>query len=648
MLSATFCILARMRSLPLWTQKALDAGVLLLIVACVLGRGGKGLEATWLLGGAAVVLTLAYWTVHRREPRQDLPAGLWVCLMAFWLWTLLSYLRTTTGNYGLDEVLRDGALALIFLWSARASRAEPRDALTPIMELFVRVIIITSIAACAIGMAVYILQPVNRFVGSFFYFRFDTDYWPNAWAEFVLLAWPLIFLWLRKPLWRIGLTGFVLAALFLSYSRGAFIVFCGQVLLLGVLTLWQSPVTLKNARRLLPPLLTPLLTATVAILLFAGANAVRSQFHDVESVARKATFSAAEGVSSISERREFWQQSLALSLKRPLTGWGPYSFRFIQPRLQQRVYATSDHAHNVFLKLAMERGWPAAILYGAIIVWVLGAALLRMLSGRGRAFDVPFLLGALGVFAHNLIDYNLQFVGIALPLWMMMGFLAPVRAAAHPARLRRASEILMAILIGVTAVWEGRMLLLSSYGRHAEAVGSAEEALLWYDRAKHERFSRDLHLSRSILSWNQGNVTGATEALGDYMAVNPHDARAWLIKGGLQRDRAAFEEAYRLGKYNYLDALRGLLSMQERGTDEARARQEEFEKVFHAYAEAILLNTHFIALSDNAEKLQDVSAHLGRLYPASAAEYRDLAEKVLAHAQDERERLSSRSGGMLW
>jgi O-antigen ligase len=52
-----------------------------------------------------------------------------------------------------------------------------------------------------------------------------------------------------------------------------------------------------------------------------------------------------------------------MSWERPMIGFGPGTFRFVQPQLQHEVLATSDHPHNVFLKLAMERGWPAATFF---------------------------------------------------------------------------------------------------------------------------------------------------------------------------------------------------------------------------------------------------------------------------------------------
>ena len=70
-------------------------GMLLLVAFSILWRGGKGLEATWLLGGLAVLLTFFRWQKHHRDhtqPMLSVPRDLWFGLMFFLLWTFLSFI----------------------------------------------------------------------------------------------------------------------------------------------------------------------------------------------------------------------------------------------------------------------------------------------------------------------------------------------------------------------------------------------------------------------------------------------------------------------------------------------------------------------------------------------------------------------------
>lgn len=620
----------------------------------MLWRGGKGLESTWVLAGTVVLATFGWWGTQR-EVRSPVRPFLWWSLGGFLAWTGFSFVLSTTRNYGLDEVLRDGSCVLIVLWTLRMLAGSQGMILR---RRLLMTITVGLLLACAIGIAVYILQPVNRFVGTFFDARFVTDYWPNAWADLVLVAWPVTLLWTLtwKRVWKVLYLGLPLGCLLLSYSRGGMLAFGGQVVALGVIWFWS---TRQNFRTITRTLLDVVAVGLVAVIIFFAVNAVRTQFHAVQSFENRVTFQSDEGTSSVDERRLFWEQSLTLSLERPFVGWGPYSFRFVQPRLQTGVLQTSDHPHNVVLKLAMERGWPAAILFVAILLAILLPVCVRVVRRRVTNGEEILLLSILGVLAHSMIDYNLQFVGVALPFWVLLGFLAmsgPVTSFSNT-KFVRFSEVSIAMLIGIVAVTEARYLVLSSFGRHAEAAGNTEAALAWYEQSRGEQFSRDLHLSRANLLLRDGKFDPAQRALDEYSAQNDHDARAWILRGrasgaagNTTASLAAFDRALSLGRYNHLEALLGVLqnlsSTDQR--DVLSSRRTEFEDLARAYHRAILENAHFIALSSSVEVFTDVTDLLATLYPDSAATYRQLGTEARDHATEERRRFGERPPGFLW
>ena len=636
----------RHRSVPLL--------LLALAVLSILWKGGKSLESTWVMGGVAVLATFHHWAFERRrEDHREIPFPVWFLLIGFLASTLASFLLSATANYGLDEVLRDTALVLLLFWAVRKPSADAQQ----FWNAFIAAIAIAALVACAAGAVIYVAQPVTRFVGTFVDWRFHTDYWPNAWAQFLLIAWPCVALWsLRKGVATATVSlGVIIGCLLLSFSRGAILAFGAQVFLTGALLLWMRRRTaIATLRPVIPAILG---SAVIAVLIFVSLNAARSQFFPVESVARKATFTAAEGSSSISERREFWDASFALSLERPIFGWGPYSFRFVHPRLQQSVFATSDHAHNVFLKLMMERGWIAAGLFAAALLSIL----LRGLRRTGAAdISVPALLrpaaivSCTGVLLHNLIDYNLQFVGIALPLWLLLAAIEPGgRAKAHYVSLMRVTELGVGILVGIVLILEGRFLVLSSLGRHAEAAGRNAEALSWYAQAQEEIFSRDMHLSRAGLSLQEGDLSSADAALDDYARVNAEDARLWILRGDMAERSGSLEEAtdfymraLTLGRLNYLNPLEGLLRI-ALATNRADLAVV-YEDIAVKFADAISVNSHFIALSDAPETLERIAVLLRRLSPVAWERVRGPFERALDNAEKEREAYDARPAGMLW
>lgn len=633
--------------------------VLALLAVAVLWKGGKGLELVWLqamVAGAVALFSLC----RRNESVPVRPLFAWM-LLVLGGWTVVSYFFSSTRNYGFDEVLQTVSLLLLCLWSAAEVRKN-----SGFPAQFAKVLSVVTLLACGIGLVVYSLQPVSRFVGTFFDYRFHTDYWPNAWAEYLLFAWPVLvwvlFLRQSKRLptslnhdWiKAAVVGFVFGCLALSYSRGGSIAFFGQLVLLGsVLAHVRSTLRWQRIFKV------AVVAAIAAALTFAGANALRSQLHHVESAAKKLTFSSAEGASSVTERRQFWAQSTSIALDHPIFGSGPYSFRFIQPHLQSEVLATSDHPHNVFLKYASERGVIAALLLAAILAWSLISVVPPVLS-RTRKTDPlgirSFLvLGIAGVIAHNLIDYNLQFVAVALPVWMAIGMLASVPEKQKAKGCRAVVAIIAFILLFFT-VYEGTNLFLSSRARHAEARGDVYEALKWYSWLDASVFPRDARLSQGAILLGLHQLPQAEDAVSKYLLLNDSDGRAWrmlgdiYLKWGKRNDALrAYDKAYQSARYNDAGILRGLVYLQEDvDRDVLVSRRPEFDSLLNDFGLAVQENTHFIVLSSGVEEMISLCDLMAQYFPQDAQLYRSLARRIAEHAKEERARYSSRPRGFLW
>jgi len=646
--------------------------LLFFLMFFLLWKGGKELEATWLLTALAWFCSYQYWK-SKPKRKVTVPFWLWTSLIALIGLSAASFLQSTTANYGLDEVLRTGAYVFIFLWMARTIHEESGG---EIADKILKFIAYGTLIACGIGFAVYLLQPVSRFVGTFFDMRFHTDYFPNAWAEYLLLSWPVVLWWsqdwciktkkLSVPLMRtvcfICIMTLVIGSLFLSYSRGSMIAFVGQI------ALWSWFIYRKGARKDVFIRLAKrgVLIFIAAILFFYAANILRSGVYEVESVGDKVTFTAAEGTSSVSERTQFWVQAAKLSYQKPLFGWGPYSFRFIQPRMQENVLATSDHAHNMFLKTTMEQGIPAGVLLAFIIFSVLIISYIKWEKGKAKTIQnldiIPLLLiSVIGVVAHNLIDYNLQFVGIALPMWLMLGMLGSILFKKKGFKITKKMtlwlEIIVVTILMVIAIVEAPSMVMSSLGRHAEARGNSEEALVWYGRSGYQIFSRDLDLSRTVLLLSLERYDEANAALDDYMKDNEEDARAWKLRGDICRAQMEwdcaldnYDRAYDLNRFNDLSIARANIeTLRSAGKKrEIDDRKGEFDSLMMAYGNAIQINSHFIALSQNVDELVILSNFFAKVYPREEPKYVTLGAKAANKASEEKARINARPPGYLW
>ena len=633
-----------------------------LLAVTVLWKGGKTLESTWVLTGVVwCALCVLFFLEKKLRSCRTRPAVL-LFAAAFLSWSWLSFHHSQTPNYGLDELLRDASCITLFLPLSALLHDEKFRA--HLQRRLLHSVAAVTLAAVAVGFIVYALQPVSRFVGTFYDFRFDTDYWPNAWAQYLLLAWPLVLLWARpwtKKLWwaRTLVCGVVLGALLLSYSRGAMIAFAGQcaLLLVTLLIMHRAKV---DGRVLRNVFIVVVSSAAVALCVFFAANLLRSRFHEVESVAAKVTFTADEGTSSIDERSQFWHQARQLASERPLFGWGPYSFRFVQPRLQQGVLATSDHPHNMWLKLAMERGIPAAVLLGALLFIVFVSSLRTHASGSATATSPFVVTSAAGVLAHNLIDFNLQFVGILFPLWVVLAFVAS--EGKKPARGARFGYVLTfafavsSLALAVTAR-EAPLLLQSSVGRHAEASGDFKEALQAYEQASEQWLPRDLQLSKVSVFIALHRLSEAQRELTAYRLQNPVDPRAFTVAGYLhlstkkpQEALGEFSQAFVRNGYNDASILRGLLlTLRALGRPTLNREWEDilFDRL-EEFTDAVAFNTHFIALSRNVEELEQAMNLAAMVYPDRAVELRALLARLQREAAEERGRLSAKQGGLLW
>lgn len=656
--------------------------ILVTLALSILWRGGKSLDATLVLAILAGSVTLLSVFVKRKNP--DIPTNpigvshpFFLTGTAFVFWTLISFCLSATRNYGFDEVIRTASLFLLLCVTADQAG---RD--RAFSGRFARTVAVTALIACAVGLVVYCLQPVNRAVGTFFDWRFHTDYWPNAWAQFLLLAWPLT-LWslyrnegihdasrFRLAV-RIGALGILLGLLLLSFSRGAIITFVAQLTCGAMLLLWQQGRSLQWKKFML----SVASIALTGVVVFAATNEIRSQFHPIESVVRKATLSSDEGASSVTERVQFWRQAITLAKERPLFGWGPYSFRFVQPRLQTVVLATSDHAHNVFLKLAAERGFPAAALMLLIIALAMIGG-LRGIGDRGsvisslipatsdlrpvtgdRLLTICFLLSITGVLLHNLIDYNLQFIGIAMPLWMMFAFLATPsvtrdRKNDFSARVLRIVISLLLLPATVLCTWQ---LMQFSLARRALTDERHDEALTRFSSVRSPLFPRDDQLTQAGLELHTGRPENAKISIDAYFSVNEEDARAWTMLGAVQQkdgdDNGAlwsYRRAFELGRWNDISITRKLVSLLQRDKAGLDLLRPEVETLVKYFTLAIGKNSHFIALGGNVEELVLLLRELATSYPSDADRYLEMAEQVEAKASEVRRYTSARPQGILW
>lgn len=358
-------------------------------------------DRIWLvlfLGSAAIFMPIFFGTAGiKKHPWQSLFLILW--LIFVWL----SLLFSKTANYGFSEAVGFSLAGFAALGVSAFDEKSKRALVYSILFL--------AVVSSLFGFWYFPTHGETRMAGLFLDWSDYRHFFPNAFANFILLAWPLVFL--CKNFWKgrgkILLNAILLAALYLTYSRGAWAAFIIEAVALGAFVV-KNKMNYKNlAKNIIFSL------ALTAIIVGALLQIRAVKFQNI-SLANKITFQNEEAATSISERKDFWLGSLKLIAENPVFGSGPMSFRYVYPPLQKNFLAISDHPHNWFLKTGVESGLPAALALIAFLALVF-AHIIKQKTKFSNLIGVALLGGLL----HNMVDYNLNFLPILLAFFLLAG-----------------------------------------------------------------------------------------------------------------------------------------------------------------------------------------------------------------------------------
>ena len=242
--------------------------------------------------------------------------------------------------------------------------------------------------------------------------------------------------------------------LLLTYTRGAWLGLAGAVVVLVVL------VALRRTH-------LAAIDWTAAAASVAGAALVASRTLSASSptlsVAQRLVSAFDLGSGSIASRRLIWEGALDALAKRPVTGWGPGTFRYVHSMFKpaELVRQTgsgmyADNAHSYPLDLAVAAGLPGVVLGAAIVVVALGRSARLVASGEsGRS---GLILVGIWAAACGFVIYTLSGVasaGSTVVFWVILGALtAPLaRTVTVPqVRISAAGRIVVAVVAAALAV----------------------------------------------------------------------------------------------------------------------------------------------------------------------------------------------------
>ena len=233
------------------------------------------------------------------------------------------------------------------------------------------------------------------------------------------------------------------AGLLLAGSRGAYLAFLGA----AAWALFRA----RPARRQLA-----LSVAYGLLLLILAWQAPWSRL----AQRYQAQEQASPADTNFTRRAEFWKGSWGLSLARPFLGHGLGAFAAAAQALDlptdltpqapiARYRLDLEHAHNDWLELAVEAGWPCTLL--------LAAAVLSFFAGRLRASPrlepLPAALeGVLvALLLQSMVDMDLRTPGLACGALLIAASLAPLPQPRRPAAPAALVWLIFVALISLSA-----------------------------------------------------------------------------------------------------------------------------------------------------------------------------------------------------
>ncbi|MBI2634333.1 O-antigen ligase family protein [Candidatus Peregrinibacteria bacterium] len=515
------------------------------------------------------VLLPVFAFLNRRERHEKCLLET-VALLIFAAALILSFIFSQAKAFGFSEVLAY-LLAICFYLIFAHGKNFPQKILT--------VIKFSAVVGAMIGFYFYIMRAEPRMFGPFFNKVYHSHVWPNAFALFLVMVWPL-FLAAKRKIWPIVFIGFLLSALLLTYSRGALIVLGGQLFLL--LIYFRRKLNLKNAGKIM-------LTALLAAGIFFGTNYIRALRYDVIDVKERASFGNNESLTSKRERVDFWLGSIQLIKEKPFFGWGPYSFREAYNPIQKTFLGTSDHPHNVFLKIGAENGLIALSAYLVFLAAIFVTVVRRFGSLDKDKKDFVYILGVAiaGSFAHNLIDYNFNFFENLLLLFILLAMVRSIVVKKN--EKKNISVNIFAVLLALICWYEGTILLMQEFKDPA-----------YLGKSLFPRYYYSTYADKAI---QRNDLGRAAELLDRQLQLDPLDAQSWYLQGVIAcrqknqgKCRTNLQQAMKLNPMNDLIYYRDYLKI----TDDPEILQKAFDLVQN-YFQLVEYNVHFTGYTGNVE-----------------------------------------------
>ncbi|MDA2922298.1 O-antigen ligase family protein [Patescibacteria group bacterium AH-259-L07] len=326
----------------------------------------------------------------------------------------------------------------------------------------------------------------------------------NFLGSWLLLVIPIAIYGIRKKHIAIKafssiLLVFLVWALILTKSRGAWVGLIALIVFMSIVYLWR----LKRVLVIIPIVC---FVALVGFVIFLNSADIDSTTLKSPFMGRLASFTDLEEAGNY--RLMHWKASLDLIKKRPVIGYGLGVQRFNFPKYYQPEFAVYekpniylDYAHNDILDILLAAGFIGLFAYLFLIGSVFWHGLRYFLRRQKNGVLVLLLLS--GLFAYLVsILFSFHVMSTLVYFWVFIvlvivmaknliksdwDFTAHVRASGELTPQKSLSILLLLVFL-LTSLWyfNARLYISGSYlldARRAKAYGNWQEVIIDHEQA---------------------------------------------------------------------------------------------------------------------------------------------------------------------
>jgi O-antigen ligase len=230
----------------------------------------------------------------------------------------------------------------------------------------------------------------------------------------------------RNRLFALVAASIVLIALFLSYSRAAWVSFAFSIIVLAMVLLHIKFKWIMIS------------IATILVIFFAFKFEILDKLEKNKQDSSANVIEHIQSISNISsdasnlERINRWQSALRMYHERPLFGWGPGTYQFeyapFQRNKEKTIISTNlgdmGNAHSEYIGPLAEMGFIGllSVLWMMVAILYTGLKVYRKSENRQtRLIALVTTLGLITYYVHGIMNNFLNTDKAAVPFW---GFVA--------------------------------------------------------------------------------------------------------------------------------------------------------------------------------------------------------------------------------